>query len=176
MLRPRLWKASAPFLLAGALGCLPPAEESINKSPAVNEEESTPEAETDAKPDGEAAAGAAATGDAKDFKTTESGLKYKIIKPGSGEKPDESDTVLAHYKGWLDNGKVFDSSYDRGEPTEFPLGGVIAGWTEGLQLIGEGGEIELIIPSELGYGAAGAPPDIPPGATLHFRVELKDVR
>jgi FKBP-type peptidyl-prolyl cis-trans isomerase FkpA len=83
-----------------------------------------------------------------------------------------NDSVLCHYRGWLDNGTEFDSSYQRGEPTPFPLRGVIGGWTEGLQLVGEGGKIELEVPSSLGYQEAGYPPDIPPNATLHFVVEL----
>jgi FKBP-type peptidyl-prolyl cis-trans isomerase FkpA len=113
----------------------------------------------------------------KDFQTTPSGLKYKIIREGDpSKKPTTADSVLAHYKGWLDNGTIFDSSYDRGEPTSFPLSGVIAGWTEGLQLIGEGGEIELEIPGDLGYGPRGMPPaGIGPNATLHFKVELIEV-
>lgn len=110
------------------------------------------------------------------FETTASGLKYRILRVGEGKKPAASDTVLAHYRGWLDDGTEFDSSYGRGEPTEFPLNGVIAGWTEGLQMIGEGGMIELEIPSELGYGAQGAGGSIPPNSTLHFDVELVDVR
>ncbi|MEW4488653.1 insulinase family protein [Thalassoglobus sp. JC818] len=112
----------------------------------------------------------------EELKTTESGLKYRIIEPGEGAQPTAASTVVCHYKGWLDNGNVFDSSYDRGEPATFPLGGVIKGWTEGLQLLKEGGKIELEIPSELGYGDRGAPPVIPPSATLHFEVELLDVR
>lgn len=113
-----------------------------------------------------------------DFKTTPSGLKYKIVRPGNPDKrPTEFNTVLAHYKGWLDDGTIFDSSYDRGEATSFPLNGVIAGWTEGLQLIGEGGEIELEIPGKLGYGPAGMPPaGIGPNATLHFKVELVEIQ
>ena len=81
-----------------------------------------------------------------------------------------------NYRGWLDNGKEFDSSYSRGEPISFPLNGVIPGWTEGMQLVGEGGMIELWIPSKLGYGARGAGRDIPPNATLHFVVELIKVQ
>lgn len=113
----------------------------------------------------------------KEFQTTPSGLKYKIVREGDpAKKPTTADSVLAHYKGWLDDGTIFDSSYDRGEPTPFPLGGVIAGWTEGLQLIGEGGEIELEIPGKLGYGPQGMPPaGIGPNATLHFKVELIEV-
>lgn len=110
------------------------------------------------------------------FETTASGLKYRVLRVGEGKKPTASDSVLAHYRGWLDDGTEFDSSYKGGEPIEFPLNGVIAGWTEGLQLIGEGGMIELEIPSELGYGAQGAPGAIPPNSTLHFDVELIEVR
>ncbi len=110
------------------------------------------------------------------FKTTSNGLKYKIINPGSGKKPTEKSTVVCHYRGWLDNGKEFDSSYKRNEPTEFPLNGVIAGWTEGLQLIGEGGKIDLQIPSRLGYGERGMPGAIPPNARLNFTIELIKVK
>lgn len=111
----------------------------------------------------------------EEFTTTESGLKYRIRRKSEGRKPKASDSVVAHYRGWLDDGKEFDSSYKRNEPTPFPLNGVIPGWTEGLQLIGEGGMIELEIPSAMGYGERGFPPDIPPGATLHFIVELVKV-
>ena len=83
--------------------------------------------------------------------------------------------MVVDYTGWLDDGTIFDSSYGRGESTTFRVSGVIEGWTEGLQLIGEGGMIELEIPSELGYGETGAGPSIPPNATLHFKVELHRV-
>jgi len=112
----------------------------------------------------------------KKFTETNSGLKYRILRQGKGAKPKATDTVEVHYHGWLDNGKVFDSSYRRGETISFPLNGVIAGWTEGMQLVGEGGMIELSIPSQLGYGDRGIPGVIPGGATLHFAVELKDVK
>lgn len=114
--------------------------------------------------------------DEKKFQTTASGLKYRIIMPGEGKQPTAASTVVCHYKGWLDNGQEFDSSYKRGEPATFPLGGVIPGWTEGLQLIKEGGKIELEIPAKLGYGDRGAAGVIPPGATLHFEVELITVK
>ncbi len=110
-----------------------------------------------------------------DFRTTSSGLKYRVIRAGKGRKPNKNSTVTCHYRGWLDNGKEFDSSYGKKAAT-FPLNGVIQGWTEGLQLIQEGGKIELEIPSDLGYGAKGQPPIIPGGATLHFEVELFKVR
>lgn len=101
-----------------------------------------------------------------------SGLAYKVIKQGSAKKPRSSDSVEVHYQGTFIDGKVFDSSMGRAEKVKFPLNHVIPGWTEGLQLIGEGGEIELVIPSELAYGDQGAPPAIPGGATLVFKVQL----
>jgi uncharacterized protein GlcG (DUF336 family) len=111
-----------------------------------------------------------------DFQTTESGLKYRILKEGSGDKPTAESVVVCHYRGWLDSGEEFDSSLKRGEPTTFPLNGVIKGWTEGLQLVQSGGKIELEIPSELGYGARGIPGVIPADSTLHFEVELLEIK
>ncbi|QDT06564.1 FKBP-type peptidyl-prolyl cis-trans isomerase FkpA precursor [Rubripirellula lacrimiformis] len=111
----------------------------------------------------------------EEFTTTDSGLKYRILRKGNGEMPGPSDRVTVDYSGWLDNGQIFDSSYTRNEPTSFGLNGVIPGWTEGLQYVSEGGMIELEIPSELGYGTRGTP-GIPPNATLHFKVELLDIR
>ena len=113
---------------------------------------------------------------AGEFATTDSGLKYRILREGTGAKPTAADTVTVHYRGWLDDLTEFDSSYTRGQPATFPLSGVVAGWTEGLQLVGEGGEIELEIPSELGYGSSGAGGTIPPNATLHFSVELLSIQ
>lgn len=110
------------------------------------------------------------------FTTTDSGLKYKILRKGEGKKPTAADTVTVHYKGWLDDKTEFDSSYKRKSPATFPLKAVIAGWTEGMQLIAEGGMIELEIPPELGYGARGAGSAVPPNATLHFLVELKEIK
>lgn len=107
-----------------------------------------------------------------EFQTTSSGLKYRILRRSDGPKPSASNNVTVDYVGWLDNGREFDNSYIRREPTSFNLGQVVAGWTEGLQLVGEGGMIELEIPYELGYGAQGAPGAVPPFATLHFKVEL----
>jgi len=111
----------------------------------------------------------------EEFTTTESGLKYRILRKSNGQRPSDSNQVRVDYSGWLDDGTYFDSSYSRSEPVTFSLGGVIPGWTEGLQLIGEGGMIELEIPPELGYGATGSPPEIPPNATLHFKIELHEV-
>ncbi|MBK8096705.1 MAG: FKBP-type peptidyl-prolyl cis-trans isomerase [Planctomycetes bacterium] len=107
--------------------------------------------------------------------TTQSGLQYEVRKQGTGKSPKATDRVLAHYTGWLTDGTVFDSSHRRGEPSEFPLNGVIKGWTEGLQLMKEGGIYQFTIPSELAYGAAGRP-SIPPNATLVFLVELVKVK
>lgn len=111
-----------------------------------------------------------------EFTATPSGLYYRILRQGGRHKPKSYDTVLADYRGWLDNGHTFDNSYEKGKTAEFPLNGVVPGWTEGLQLLGEGGMIELEIPPRLGYGAQGKPPTIPPNATLHFIIELKKIK
>jgi FKBP-type peptidyl-prolyl cis-trans isomerase len=113
---------------------------------------------------------------AKEFTETKSGLQYRILRQGAGAAPKAINSVRVHYHGWLSNGKVFDSSYRRNEDISFGLNQVIKGWTEGMQLVGAGGMIELQIPSDLGYGNRGAPPDIPPKATLHFLVELIEVK
>lgn len=113
---------------------------------------------------------------ATEFTQTESGLKYRILRKSDGKKPGPADMVSVHYAGWLDDLTEFDSSYRRGQPAPFALNQVVAGWTEGLQLVGEGGMIELEIPSFLGYGPGGMPGSIPPNATLHFKVELLDIR
>lgn len=109
-------------------------------------------------------------------KTTASGLQYKITKEGEGKSPKATDTVLVHYRGTLLDGKEFDSSFKRNEPIEFPLNGVIPGWTEGLQLLKEGGKATLFIPSRLAYGPRGAGGVIGPDETLIFEVELLKVR
>lgn len=109
------------------------------------------------------------------IKFTPSGLGYKITREGTGAKPGPTDKVTAHYEGRLIDGSVFDSSYPKGNPVEFPLNRVIKGWTEGLQLVGEGGAIDLYIPYDLGYGVNGSGNQIPPYATLIFKVELISV-
>lgn len=109
-------------------------------------------------------------------KKTASGLAYKIIKEGTGKTPKPEDNVEVHYHGTLIDGTVFDSSKDRGTKVTFPLNRVIKGWTEGLQLIKEGGSVKLVIPAALAYGDAGAPPKIPGGATLVFDVELFEIK
>ncbi len=108
-------------------------------------------------------------------KTTASGLQYKIITEGKGEKAKETDTVVTNYRGTTIDGKEFDSSYKRNEPAEFPLAGVIKGWTEGLQLIPVGTKAQFYIPAELAYGD-NAPPEIGPGQTLIFDVELLSIK
>jgi len=109
-------------------------------------------------------------------KITASGLQYKIITEGTGKTPTPTDSVTVHYKGMLVNGTVFDNSYDRGEPAKFVLNAVIPGWTEGLQLMKEGGKAELYIPSDLAYGDRGAGNVIPGGSALIFEVELIKVK
>jgi FKBP-type peptidyl-prolyl cis-trans isomerase FkpA len=112
----------------------------------------------------------------KEFSTTASGLKYRVLRKSTRSKPVKTDTITVNYKGWLNDGYEFDSSYKGGKPISFRLDGVIAGWTEGMQLVGEGGMIELEIPPQLGYGRKGMPGAIPPQATLHFIVELIRIR
>jgi FKBP-type peptidyl-prolyl cis-trans isomerase len=105
-------------------------------------------------------------------KTTSSGLQYKVLQEGSGARPKATSQVTVHYKGTLLDGKQFDSSYDRGQPATFALNQVIPGWTEGVQLMTAGSKYQFWIPSDLGYGAQGSPPAIPPNSTLVFEVEL----
>ena len=111
-----------------------------------------------------------------EVKTTESGLQYEVITEGKGNKPAATDVVKVHYKGTLIDGTVFDSSYDRGEPAEFPLNRVIPGWTEGLQLMSVGSKYKLYIPYQLGYGERGAGQDIKPYSALIFDVELLEIK
>jgi len=109
-------------------------------------------------------------------KTTPSGLQYKVITEGTGKSPAATDTVLVHYRGTTIDGVEFDSSYKRNEPISFPLNGVIPGWTEGVQLMKEGGKIQLFIPSNLAYGSRGAGGVIAPDSTLIFDIELLKVQ
>jgi FKBP-type peptidyl-prolyl cis-trans isomerase len=109
------------------------------------------------------------------WKTTESGLQYKVEKEGTGATPKDTDVVKVHYTGTLITGEKFDSSKDRGEPAEFPVNGVIPGWTEALKLMKAGGSAKLAIPAKLAYGAQGRP-GIPPNSTLLFDVDLIDVK
>lgn len=106
--------------------------------------------------------------------TTASGLQYQIVTEGKGKKPSEKDTVKVHYKGTLTNGSQFDSSYDRGQPAEFPVNAVIKGWSEALQLMKVGTKAKLFIPPELAYGPSPRP-GIPANSVLVFDVELLDI-
>jgi FKBP-type peptidyl-prolyl cis-trans isomerase FklB len=112
----------------------------------------------------------------EEVKTLPSGLQYKVIKAGTGEKPKMTDTVTAHYRGTLIDGTEFDSSYSRGKPEKFPVNGVIAGWTEALQLMEAGAKWQLFVPPNLAYGERGAGRDIGPNATLIFEIELISIQ
>jgi len=112
----------------------------------------------------------------KGVHVTKSGLQYKVIKNARGVKPSPNDTVQVHYEGRLINGKVFDSSIKRGQPAEFPVGGVIPGWTEALQLMSVGSKWQLTIPAELAYGERGMGSAIPPNSVLVFDVELLKIK
>lgn len=117
----------------------------------------------------------AENGQREEVTVLESGLQYEVINSGEGEKPTASSTVRTHYHGTLIDGTVFDSSYDRGQPAEFPVGGVIRGWTEALQLMSVGDKWRLYVPYQLAYGEQGAGAAIGPYATLIFDVELLDI-
>ena len=111
------------------------------------------------------------------IKTKSSGLQYKIIREGKGKKPRTTDEVVVHYRGTLVNGKVFDSSYQRGKPSTFDLNkNFIKGWKEAMQLIRKGGKIKVFIPPDLAYGLRGNPPRIAPNEALIFDIELIDIR
>lgn len=113
----------------------------------------------------------------KEMQTTASGLKYQVLKQGTGTaSPKATDTVKVHYHGTLLDGTVFDSSVERGEPISFPLNGVIPGWTEGLQLMKVGDKFKFEIPPNLAYGANSPSPKIPPNSTLVFEVELLGIQ
>ena len=109
-------------------------------------------------------------------KTLPSGLQYRVIQAGTGKSPKAADEVTAHYRGTLIDGTEFDSSYRRGKPETLPIGGVIAGWTEALQLMQEGAKWQLFVPSNLAYGERGAGRDIGPQATLIFEIELISIQ
>lgn len=122
---------------------------------------------------GESSAPDAGGGDAE---VTDSGLRITTLREGTGESPEARDTVQVHYHGTFEDGEVFDSSVERGQPAVFPLYRVIPCWTEGLQRMKVGGKARLVCPPEIAYGKQGAPPKIPPDATLSFEVELLDIR
>lgn len=124
-----------------------------------------------------AAAAATTTAPAGEWTTTASGLKYQVMKQGAGTvSPKATDTVKVHYHGTLLDGSVFDSSVQRGEPISFPLNRVIAGWTEGLQLMKVGDKFKFEIPANLAYGESSPGPGIPPNSTLVFEVELLGIQ
>ena len=112
---------------------------------------------------------------AEGVKTTDSGLQYIVLKEGDGVTPSPDSRVKVHYKGTLIDGTQFDSSYDRGQPAEFPVQGVIPAWTEALQLMKVGGKLKIFAPPEIAYRERGAPPVIGPNATLIFEIELIDI-
>lgn len=173
--RSTAWRTTEPF--SGITG----TETSALDSPSAETlaaHESTPPWTTMTfahKPEFREGTGPVDSGDLPDFSSTDSGLRYRILRQSGGKKPTRANTVTVKYRGWLNSGKIFDSSYERGEPTTFPLNKVVPGWTEGMQLVGEGGMIELWVPSKLGYGKQGSPGSIPPHSHLHFIVELVSV-
>lgn len=123
------------------------------------------------------APGAADPDAPEEFITTDSGLKYRIRRKSDGKKPGPENTIKVNYRAWLDDGTIFDTTYGTGgTPNTFGVSHVVKGFTEGIQLIGEGAMIELEIPYQLGYGALGSLPTVPPKATLHFLVELLEVQ
>ncbi len=153
-------RLSITLLAAGCLlGCNKPASTAPETSSASN------------------APTAAAPTAGGEWKTTPSGLKYQVLKQGTGTvSPKATDTVKVHYHGTLLNGTVFDSSVERGEPISFPLNGVIPGWTEGLQLMKVGDKFKFEIPPNLAYGPNSPTPKIPPNSTLVFEVELLGIQ
>jgi len=137
-----------------------------------------PTANATAAPTTSAAAVPTSANNQENVVTTASGLKYIEITPGTGNAPKVGDMVSVHYRGTLENGTVFDSSYERNQPIQFALGRrmVIPGWDEGIALMRKGGKAKLIIPPNLAYGTSGAGGVIPPNATLTFEVELVDIK
>lgn len=175
----RVLLVAALFLLPGLAGCASDSEGRDQNSKAGAPTDAPPVQKTIPikadLPDLPAGAGTMDDDAPEEFTRTPSGLNYRILRKSNGRKPHSFDRVLAHYKGWLNNGKPFDSSYERGEPHEFSLREVIPGWTEGLQLVGVDGMIELVVPPRLGYGPQPHK-DIPANSTLHFLIELKEIK
>jgi FKBP-type peptidyl-prolyl cis-trans isomerase len=154
------------------------ARESIKQtvSQKMQEEQVKQREEAASKAQSEGEAFLAENAKKEGVKTTASGLQYKVITEGSGESPTAADEVTVHYKGTLINGEEFDSSISRGQPVTFPLGNVIEGWTEGVQLMKPGAKYQFFIPSKLAYGERGAGVKIGPNQTLIFEVELLEVK
>lgn len=182
---------AAAAVFFGAVSCSSKTEtaESQDSAEQVAEDENAAQAESqvieeEVEAEDNAVAPAAEVADpakeqkktADQYTVTPSGLKYKVIKKGYGKMPKATDVVEVNYEGKLLNGQVFDSSYARGESATFPLNRVIAGWTEGLQLMPEGSVYEFYIPYNLAYGERGAGRDIPPYSDLIFTVELIAVK
>jgi FKBP-type peptidyl-prolyl cis-trans isomerase len=154
--------AAALFLM----GCKESTQTTADKNASTNAQVASPSTTPQA-----------AGGQTKEMKTTPSGLKYQVLKQGTGTtSPKATDTVNVHYHGTLLNGTVFDSSVERGQPISFPLNGVIAGWTEGLQLMKVGDKFKFEIPPNLAYGPNSPSPKIPPNSTLVFEVELLGIQ
>lgn len=172
------WMAAGAVILFGMTACNGKADNAANGSDTMTSETTDT---TDPIPLDTSATDSAlmieetAGATAGDYTATPSGLKYKVIKEGTGKSPKATDVVLVNYEGRLLDGTVFDSSFERGTPISFPLNQVIAGWTEGLQLMKEGSTYEFLIPSNLAYGERGAGP-IPPNSDLIFLVELIEVK
>ena len=160
--------AAAAVVLLGGTACGNKAAATTDSAAPAAVEEPAPAAVEDTAAADENAVPA-------EYTTTESGLKYKVIKKGTGRSPKATDIVKVNYEGKLLDGTVFDSSFTRGEPISFPLNRVIPGWTEGLQLMQEGATYEFLIPYQLAYGEQGAGP-IPPKSDLIFLVELIEVQ
>jgi FKBP-type peptidyl-prolyl cis-trans isomerase FklB len=142
----------------------------------IQEKQQAAQAEASTKNQAEGKAYLEANAKKEGVVVTESGLQYKELVAGEGEQPTAESTVVVHYKGTLIDGTQFDSSYDRGQPAEFPVTGVIQGWIEALQLMNVGDKFELTIPSELAYGTRGSGPTIGPDSTLVFEVELLEIK
>jgi len=168
--------AGAPAASGGSATTVSPAAPANPAVPAAPANPAVPAAPANPAQPGDLAAPPDVAAPPADAQRTASGLASKVLAPGTGTvRPTADDTVKVHYTGWTTDGKMFDSSVKRGEPASFPLKRVIAGWTEGLQLIGKGGKIHLWVPAELGYGnQAGGP--LPAGSVLDFEIELVDFK
>jgi FKBP-type peptidyl-prolyl cis-trans isomerase len=161
------------FVTIAALGCVLGCSQAPESDPGKSTEKPAAVSQGDKT----APAGQADTTSTNQWQTTVSGLKYTVLKHGTGTvSPKATDTVKVHYHGTLLNGTIFDSSVQRGEPISFPLNGVIRGWTEGLQLMKVGDKFKFEIPPDLAYGQDGRPPVIPPNSTLVFEVELLEIQ
>lgn len=169
-----VFASSMKAAIAGEESKMTPAE--MHQVMVSMNEKMVQKAESDAKDNMEAGIKFLEENKKKEgIKVTASGLQYEILQEGKGKTPKATDTVRVHYRGTLVDGTQFDSSYDRNEPAEFPVNGVIKGWTEALQMMKEGSKWKLFIPSELAYGARGRP-SIPPNSVLIFEVELLEVK